>query len=464
MLKGDIHTDNILYEVFAATNNFYNIHSGCWPFVFIQFLFNPLNYFNPSSYLYGVVLSFIFIFFVFSSYVFIYHLTKHIFNINNINWINLYFLLFTLLFLNTSIYSAVFYWFIGSVYAVEASFCLINLALVVRYFNVRSTCFDCAALCLFSFVSCFAFQIDVLPGLFYLAQLYFCKSEKSRKLKYWFPLIIMVIAGCLSCFAPGHIARNERYDNADIQIVTIILLALKNLFFLTKRLLFMPIFVIISIVIVAVFSHYRWNCLDYTKKALIYLMFGFISAFLVCFSVAFGYRSGHLYNGCIFNIYFVFVVFWFLFLTYFGIFLGGLISKFSRKYPKKIIGLFSILLICAMSLFWCISGFKFESINFPIAHVYLKLNNTFEEGCIYKAILNDISDDTNTDIIYDARKFNIYENTNFIINPTLVNERSNTLQYSNVIIAEYYNKGSIVFILNGQDEDMFIHGQNMLVY
>ena len=244
-------TENMLADALKATNSFYMGWNGMWPYLFLEYVLNPLMYAPAYSHLAGVELLLFFAAFIVTFYFYVKELLRFFFGIGDaedresgsnggLRSVHLVYLLSLFAFLNVDYYQQIFYWFVANVaYLFSVVFLMISQIFMMRYFGGEDGSgkrafsgkrrFGMAAgMTLFGFLACFCYQLGVFQGIVYLMCLRKWKEStdderaqgnlKNGKTALvqmamrLVPLGVMVVGGLISLLAPGNFVR---YDTVE---------------------------------------------------------------------------------------------------------------------------------------------------------------------------------------------------------------------------------------------------------
>lgn len=215
---------NVFVRSIKASITMWREWTGGLPYLFGEYILNPLNYFKCTSRAVGIELEIIFVVFIATIFVWIKYVLANVFYIKNSNVIKISYLVFLFAFLNTEIYSQIFYWFIGSVYAWVYILTFITHILMIAFYrgvkpvNAKTG----IALSIVGFLTCFNYQVAVTLGFLYLYELYvFCRSKKFQ-IRLIMPLSCMILGGLISVLAPGNFIRHNEYTNGIVSVKAII--------------------------------------------------------------------------------------------------------------------------------------------------------------------------------------------------------------------------------------------------
>lgn len=453
---------NVVFNAVEATNSFYINWAGGWPFNFIQILFNPLLYFPSSSFVYGAELSLFFLLFVVIFYFYWKCVFRYIFKFYSLNKIRLYFTLFLFVFLNTGIYSEIFYWFVGNSYLWECFFCLLNQICIIIFFRKKSNNIKYFVfLLVIGFIACFAYQLAVISGFLYIFELYnyiWCNKRKNR-IMIWIPLLVMILAGIVSCFAPGNFYRQQATAiNSGVSFTSSAILynasraiyyAAQNSFISIINMLKQPLFVLLLGVSFLIGRHISSNLKIF--GTMIVMFVSFLIIFLVCFPIAYGYSSSDLPNRCIFVINFAII----LVLCFSFILIGHLFFNLNIK-SVDVSQLSKLLILCmcvytlTVFVYYAPSGVRYYK-QIPWATTVLKINDCYHESCFTKETLKFLEEDVDANVAIDGNKYSIDEieehassigpRTGIIRKFVLSSGKDH---WVNIAVAKYYNKESVV--------------------
>lgn len=444
-------------SIIYSTNHAYLTWTGTWPYTFLQYLLNPLNYFEAHSNMYGVTMDFIFIFFTISLCFCVYCIIRQIFDVSDLHITFINVCLFLLLFLNTYNYPTIFYWFIGSIYSIECSFILICIGLTLRLFRLKFSWVNYFALIIVGFISCFSYQLAILPGCFNIIEIVNYSLRHKKINPYMIiPLIIMIIGGCISCFSPGNFSRHATMDTSGLHFDLAIVWGFKNFIFIIKFLYSNYFFVFISVVILLMgfkfFNSQKYSMMNF----LVSLLTGIICTFMIFFVVALGYSSDLIYNSTLFYASLTYSLCWFLSLLYFGNYLSNrLVENFNNRLIIKCI---LCILAASFIVFSFLPSRNLTKNNVELIPSIYNVEN-FEkvknESSIYKNVMIELQSDDNNDIIYNTNKLNLQENTSYVIRPFFWGMKNDPSYFNNVKLAMFYNKESIKFLYDDSVNDMY---------
>ena len=244
-------TENMLADALKATNSFYMGWNGMWPYLFLEYVLNPLMYAPAYSHLAGVELLLFFAAFVATFYFYVKELLWFFFGIGyaedresgsngGLRGVHLVYLLALFAFLNVDYYQQIFYWFVANVaYLFSVVFLMISQIFMMRYFggddgsgkrafSGKRQIARAVGMTLLGFLACFCYQLGIFQGIVYLMCLRKWKDStdderaqgnlKNGKTALvqiamrLVPLGVMVVGGLISLLAPGNFAR---YDTVE---------------------------------------------------------------------------------------------------------------------------------------------------------------------------------------------------------------------------------------------------------
>lgn len=127
--RGTLFMDGV-----RRANNMFMNWSGLWPYMFIEIILNPMQYFELESYGIGVEMILLFLAFIIAVCSLINTAARNILEVDRKEYIALYIFIFLFTFLNSNIYKEIFYWFVGSSYMMAMTLGLVNINLTIKYF------------------------------------------------------------------------------------------------------------------------------------------------------------------------------------------------------------------------------------------------------------------------------------------------------------------------------------------
>jgi hypothetical protein len=115
-MAAGVGQDNILTAAVQTANNFYLNWEGEWLYIFLEVLLNPLAYDSVEGSVLGIEMIGFFLLFCIILYFAVRAYMRLILGEEKRNWYLWVYLLTIISFLNTDVYTEVFYWFVGSCY------------------------------------------------------------------------------------------------------------------------------------------------------------------------------------------------------------------------------------------------------------------------------------------------------------------------------------------------------------
>ncbi len=424
-----------LFTALKRASDMYFTWSGLWLYMFIEFLCNPVMIFGPTSPMYGIVMILLFCGFLASLYYLLTTILRDVFLIKDNTTIFGYYVLFLLCFLNTGIYTEIFYWFIGSVYMWAVSLCMLTVALEIRYFASGFQRKYVICLSIIGFVACSFFQAAVFPGMAYLViWIYYCKKEKCVLWKALTPLIIMIIGGLISVVAPGNYVRHDSYDDSGLHFTEAIFSAFFNecvvLFDLIKK----PFFWIL-VIFSGMFGAIKLKEMKGKLNPIWYMGMVLLTLFLTCYPLALGISGIGLPNRYYYllNIYTcIMVMAWSL---YAGAWIKHILSnivKNKQRSLKVVVGF-----ICAIITFWMFIGYK----DIAFYRTFADMNNIRNCHDNWINLYEEIENTEESDVVLYVDS-DEYKNDIIMVPGVSYNKQ----HWENVNMAGYFGKESIVVI------------------
>ena len=293
-----LFSDSVRY----ANQRFFS-WTGLWVYMFIETFINPLIRFPLESYGIGIEMIILFSLFVISLFAAINTASRKILGITEKTTIAVYFLAFLFVFLNTNIYSEIYYWFVGSSYMMAMTLGLITIALTIRFFyNNKPTKREMILLSVIGALACNFFQEAILPGMVYVI-LWGSFSIKERKplWKKSIPFWIMLLSGVIAVAAPGNYARHTSFSS-DVNLLKAFFDAMIISVKILKHMIQQPL--VIALLIMGIYIGIRHTCKT-SKLTRIYIISIFLSLttlVLNSFPIALGYAGAGYFPN---RLYFV---------------------------------------------------------------------------------------------------------------------------------------------------------------
>lgn len=216
-LNGEPHFTGCL----AYTKNVYLTWSGEFIFFFLQYFINPLAFAKYDSFLYGGTLCFFFMIFILSFRYFIKSWLECVYDITNrlvSEGISIL-MISILLFANN--YHEIFYWYIGATYELEYAIAFIAIGSMIRFYKVpQGKLAHYIILICTGVVACNAVNMCVIIGASYVFIVihHIIYYKKKAGFRDALPLILFVIMGCVTVFAPGNFARKSANIGSPIYV------------------------------------------------------------------------------------------------------------------------------------------------------------------------------------------------------------------------------------------------------
>lgn len=281
--------DNLIISAFYDVVERYNNWLGQWFSCFISLLINPLILFSGVNNLYGIELCLIFIFFLFTVWLFTENVFNYYTHFKKSNFPILLVLLLCITFTNLKVYSQVIYWFCGSSYNWNVSLCLILMVLIIKMFNNNNNVYY-ILVSAYGFCLCSSFNVAVFPGLFYFILLIIDKKNNNFSFKKIIPLLFMIIGGLTGALAPGNFVRHSAMDNTGLHPLQSILYTFADGGLILSKLIINPFFLIFACICFFAGTFIKSNNISFKHPILCILSYG-ILLFFLCFPIAFGYSA-----------------------------------------------------------------------------------------------------------------------------------------------------------------------------
>jgi hypothetical protein len=183
--------------------------------MFLETLINPLVRFPLESHGIGIEMICLFLLFTASLFAAIRMAAVKILGVTKKETVAVYFLAFFFVFLNTNVYSEIYYWFVGSSYMMAMTLGLVTITLAIRlFYKEKPSVGDYILLSIVGALACNFFQQAILPGVIYLALwISFSIKEQKPLWKKAIPFGFMFLSGVIAVAAPGNYARHESYSS-----------------------------------------------------------------------------------------------------------------------------------------------------------------------------------------------------------------------------------------------------------
>lgn len=439
---------SIFERAFNDASYFYATWGGGWPYSFIQVLLNPLVYFSSSSYMYGLVLCFLFIVFLVVCYLFVKCTFNLILKYDNIVYIRIYFCLIIFIFLNLSNYCEVFYWFVGNSYAWGISLIMLNVMFIFKMFSTHfrtSTVILCSVI---GFIACFDFKLAVIPGLTYVIEyVLYLKRNKKFSIIMLIPLIFMVSGGFISLLAPGNFIRHQTnaalHISGSLSFFMSILTGVKNSFEISLATYTNPLFMF-ACVIVVVLGYKTYKNFKYNIRVFIGLfLFQFIFIASVCVPVAIGYAFETYPNRLVFLVNCI-ICFYGLFSMFY---LGGLIKFQFSSLTIMANALTKILIVSVLFvsvyLFMPYENGTTNLSKLPVVYLTNNIVKIHDSSCAYKNLYKNILNSPSKDVYIQSKQLNSINSLGVLYPPLIAAEDDFSLHWLEDSMACYFDKDHI---------------------
>lgn len=436
--------DNIIIGSVLAAYNRYMKWSGEFIYFFLQYLLNPLAYFRLDSYMFGTVLCAFFLLFLLSFRYFIKSWLCCLFEIDNyiITEAISVFSIAILLFANN--YHEIFYWYVGSFYEIEYTFAFISIGSMLRYFGGKHSSRKYYVLfTITGIVACNAINMCVIIGASYIciAFLYSVRYIRKIRLKTILPLILYVIMGCITVFAPGNYARKSSGSGGVLAkaVVRAFTCNIRRLFYLSENNIVFYMFIILFFIGVALNCKYGKRI----KSIWILLLMLSVCLYGTLLPIAVGYGDAKLLNN---RVCFLLDVVSISTLEIIMLGLGTNISDTLKLQFNEKEKLFIIVML--ISLFYAI---VIKDNGYGTCEYVNQIKNISEirqERVLWTGIYNEIYDSIDKDVVVKIPD-DMFVKSGVIENPALDEDPD---CWINLEIRRYFNKDTISVVMNEQDK------------
>lgn len=433
-----VNRSDIIGEAFKAANTAYMEWSGGWIYYFLQGILSPVLLFGVPSRMLGVELIIFFAIFLWSIYKVISVSLIQIFGIKEVHYRWAVFALILFTFLNTRIYTEVYYWYTGASYMWGVTLSLITVTLAVIYWKKELNIKIGLVLSIVGFAACSSCQCAIFPGMIYMCLWFLDKGKnKGKFLEKSFPIFVMVLGGLLSVCAPGNFARHDMIDETGLHVLDALLYALLDECYVLKALLANPIFVLGMLGLILVGK----KCLKGRKIPLWYSILAylltFIGLYLICFPVALGYSSDFLPN----RQYFVTNIYAILGFGVGSIYLGGWLAEQDIFAKVKEIEWACILLAFAYVTMFATD--KFEKMPYYVT--VTNIGEIKDAAEAWDKVFLEIENSKSEVVTIELE--DKFRNSPVLMYPSLTEDN---MHWVNLAIAEYYQKDAIKVLFVGE--------------
>ncbi len=438
------------------TNSFYMNWGGGWPFNFMQYVFNPLNFSDPNSLTVGFVLDGFFLIFVITLYYCIRAILKAFFAFED----DMRFVFFTrvlfcsclFLILNSDIYPEIFYWFVGNSYLWTIIFMMLNITVMADYFEKDNKLWRGILVSILGFVACFSYINAVSSGILYL--LFFwerSKKDKSISVINLIPLGFMILGGCLGAFAPGNFKRHEEFDQSGLKIGQAIIFGINNTVGGYVDLLGKEIIVIgiLGLLLLGIFCYSERRI----KNPCILWLAGFIAVFCNLFCTSLGYSNSSIPNRVLFNANFL-VILWGVVSAYnTGAWLREKMINLSEESLIKHIlkPEYMLVLFCFFSLILIQQkDSEDESViqRLPWTKTCKEVEHIIDESGFERGIITEIMESNESNVVIKRKGEDVPEYTG-IIKKIGISEKPD--YWVNQTVASWFGKETVVYEIIEED-------------
>lgn len=247
-----VEKSSLFQDAVDTACSFWMGWGGMWIYEFLRVLLNPIVLFGATSNLIGIELLIFFLAFLCALWVVNNAFWKKILKEDNFVYILSSFVLILLWFLNTEIWTEVFYWFAGSAYMWAMSLVCMTVALEFAYFENASKR-NTIALSIVGAVACSFYSQAVFPCAIFLVLIgrevfYTRKIQWSRLM----PFVSFLLGALSAIIAPGNFQRKEVDNGVQMRIIV----TFKDTFVMWARslgdLIQNPVSIIIMLVFVVI--------------------------------------------------------------------------------------------------------------------------------------------------------------------------------------------------------------------
>jgi len=208
-----VERSSVIIDSIQKASDMWMGWGGMWIYEFLRTLLNPVVLFGASSPLAGVELLIFFFGFIIAGWMLNRTFWKNFAGQESLIYPLVSYFLMLAWFLNTEIWTEVFYWFCGSAYMWAMSFVMITVALELKYFT-KQTKKVTIGLSVIGALACMFYSQAVFPCMVYL--LLMAREIFDTKKINWsrlIPFSCFLLGALTAMIAPGNFARKD-VDNA----------------------------------------------------------------------------------------------------------------------------------------------------------------------------------------------------------------------------------------------------------
>ena len=422
-----------LAESIKGAFDAYYSWAGNIPLNIMQNFFNPQNYrfYDGTGHSTGVCLVVFFLLFVLVLHKYLMDVLKYFFGSDE--KMSVMAIVFVVVFLNSEVYSQIYYWYVGNAYLWAVALILVCQMVFFRFFDDYKIS-RCIVASIIGFLTCFSYQLAVFAGVIYL--LFMIRNNSFKRCIAYIPLIFMFVGGCISAFSPGNFNRHNSIDSS-INIGEALVFSIQNAVKYTIDAFLNPI--VIFFVIFAIVFGYR-HVKDKPHNIGMMVIGALLSEFGVLFPVSLGYSSSSVPNRMVFYVNFVI----YIWIAMIFINLGACIKSKGYLNNGELKSLFIAgIAICWMLATQAIPNGRYRMQEFPLIKTYLNMENCIKESRMIRNIYSTIALSPDDEVTVYVKRSD-YIITGIVFNPSITDNPDN---WTNTVVANYYKKEKISVII-----------------
>lgn len=430
-MAAGVDKTNLFWDAVNTANSFWLNWGGMWLYEFLRVFLNPLVLFGATSAFLGVELEIFFLIFVGSMGILNFTFWKYVIRERKKVYVMASYLMLLIWFLNTEVWTEVFYWFVGTAYMWAMTLILLTVALEIIYFN-KPRVWIGVLLSVVGAVACSFYSQAVFPCSIFL--LFIGKDiyeNKKINLKIIIPFVFFLIGAFSSLVAPGNFQRKDVENGVGLGFASAVkdtfVIWLGNLFDLLKN----PLALIIAILFVAL----GMICLKEGKNRYRHPLIPFgltlIGLFIAYFPFALGYGNAtYLPNRAKFS----FNMFAVLAIAVSCMYLGGWL-----RYEKKILltkkrAMYGLACLMVFA-YTCLIPTKYYE-ELPYAQTVAQIHQVKLANEQWRYLLDRIEGAEEENVVFERSVIN----TPIIKSPGITSDKDNSI---NKNIADFYEKESV---------------------
>lgn len=430
-MAAGIARENVVSEALHKANLFYMTWEGQWLYIFLEVLLNPLIYAGISGHAIGLELMVFAAIFFIALFVAVKSFFVNVVDIQSKYVYTIGYLLVLICFLNTAVYTEIFYWFVGSCYLWAMIFILFTVSLELKFLAKGVSRVEYVLMCVLGMLGCSFYTEAVFPGMIFLVCVYFTRKNKKVGLSTILPFLLWVLAGLSAVVAPGNFVRyGQTVLGGEISVAGSLLHATMMTFDGIFDLIKNPLIVIIMAILL-VFGIRNAEKTIAINNIFVPFLVSIVGLWITYFPFALGYgTASYIPNRCqfVFNLYAV------LALSFDFFFLGNWLGQ-KKQVKLTMVELKKIALGILVFGYICLIPSEYYR-NLPYAKTVSSAHQVTLAYSEWKYLLGYIKDFPESEVGFDR----LTVNTPIIKSPGITSEKENSI---NEHVADYFGKDAV---------------------